>query len=200
MRSVSSLWTLPIWSFQRVSRTVAVSSPTVASTSFLASPNFDVISRSSLNPTTFTKTFTCLDAGVRSFTFVIVFSSMLSLLPTQAAESQRVGKNLPPGEFRRCGLTVLTNRCYKNIRKRWEREGTVQVRSISESSGGRSIPDAANYLARPSDSTASHARRCIRSQRYGHPCQRHETMQLRMHLLSRRRSRPGSETADASRR
>src|SRR6266581_5621437 len=122
MRSVSSLWTLPIWSFQRVSRTVAVSSPTVASTSFLASPNFDVISRSSLNPTTFTKTFTCLDAGVRSFTFVIVFSSMLSLLPTQAAESQRVGKNLPPGEFRRCGLLVVTSRCYKNIRRRGVRE------------------------------------------------------------------------------
>src|SRR2546430_2831073 len=44
MRSVSALWTLPIWSFQRVRRTVPVSSPTVASTSFLASPNFDVIS------------------------------------------------------------------------------------------------------------------------------------------------------------
>src|SRR5438876_994226 len=111
--------------------TIPVSSTTVASTSFLASPNFDVISRSSLNPTTFTKTFTCLDAGVRSFTFVIVFSSMLSLLPTQAAESQRVGKNLPPGEFRRCGLTVLTNRCYKNIRKRRRINRAAHVRPVS---------------------------------------------------------------------
>src|SRR5947208_3256588 len=124
--------------------TIPVASTAVASTSFLASPNFDVISRSSLNPTTFTKTFTCLDAGVRSFTFVIVFSSMLSLLPTQAAESQRVGKNLPPGEFRRCGLTVLTNRCYKNIRKRDVREcgrgmRFYSRRSFSSQEGGRAL-------------------------------------------------------------
>src|SRR5438046_2971978 len=49
--------------------------------------------RSPRTPTPFPKTCTCLEAWVRSFTFVIVFSSMLSLLPTQAAESQRVGKN-----------------------------------------------------------------------------------------------------------
>jgi len=86
IRSVSSFATWPIWSFQRVRRTVPVSSPTVASTSFRASPNFDVISRSSLNPTTFTKTFTCLDEGVRSFTFVIV----LSMFSHSADTSRRV--------------------------------------------------------------------------------------------------------------
>src|SRR5205823_14979746 len=74
--------------------TVAVSSPTVASTSFLASPNFDVISRSSLNPTTLTKTFTCLDAGVRSFTFVIGLSSIFSLLPTQESRVA-IGREKP---------------------------------------------------------------------------------------------------------
>src|SRR5437879_998193 len=94
MRSVSSLWTLPIWSFQRVRRTVPVSSPTVASTSFLASPNFDVISLSSLRLTTLTKTFTCLEAGVKSLTFVIALSSMFSLLPTQDARVAKAGKTV----------------------------------------------------------------------------------------------------------
>src|SRR5256712_5120044 len=94
MRSVSSLWTLPIWSFQSVRRTVPVSSPTVASTSFLASPNFDVISLSSLRLTTLTKTFTCLEAGVKSLTFVIALSSMFSLLPTQDARVAKAGKTV----------------------------------------------------------------------------------------------------------
>src|SRR5213594_2210749 len=94
MRSVSSLWTLPIWSFQRVRRTVPVSSPTVASTSFLASPNFDVISLSSLRLTTLTKTFTCLEEGVKSLTFVIDLSSMFSLLPTQDARVAKAGKTV----------------------------------------------------------------------------------------------------------
>src|SRR6266550_2380511 len=40
---------------------------------------------------------------------------------TSADTSRRVAKGRekpPPGEFRRCGLALLTNRCYKNIRKR----------------------------------------------------------------------------------
>src|SRR5213596_1010161 len=40
---------------------------------------------------------------------------------TSADTSRRVAKGRekpPPGEFRRCGLALLTNRCYKNVRKR----------------------------------------------------------------------------------
>src|SRR5207249_5957547 len=66
----------------------------VASTSFLASPNFDVISLSSLRLTTLTKTFTCLEAGVKSLTFVIALSSMFSLLPTQDARVAKAGKTV----------------------------------------------------------------------------------------------------------
>src|SRR5437016_7324257 len=39
---------------------------------------------------------------------------------TSADTSRRVAKGRekpPPGEFRRCGLALLTNRCYKNIRR-----------------------------------------------------------------------------------
>src|SRR3989449_4845589 len=60
----------------------------------LKKKNFDVISLSSLRLTTLTKTFTCLEAGVKSLTFVIALSSMFSLLPTQDARVAKAGKTV----------------------------------------------------------------------------------------------------------
>src|SRR5438445_11712052 len=186
VKSVSSLWTFPIWSFQSVRRTVPVSSPTVASTSFRASPNFDVISRSSLNPRTLTRTFTCLVDGVRSFTLVIALSSMFSLLPTQAAESQRPEKP-SPGEFRRCGLCPVYEPL---LQQRSERSGATNHLVRMNVRTNVATPRAGSRRRRQlfsasSGSLRAHAGRRLRTRGDGHPRQRHEAMQFRLHLLPR---------------
>src|SRR5881296_195661 len=173
MRSVSSLWTLPIWSFQRVRRTVPVSSPTVASTSFLASPNFDVISLSSLRLTTLTKTFTCLEAGVKSLTFVIALSSMFSLLPTQDARVAKAGKTVTSRIQTLWADCALRDPPIKTF-------GSGGAKHLLGRIGARPRPNFIDlgtiFLPRLHLPMRAHARRRIRTRSHGHPRERHEAM------------------------
>src|SRR3990170_5401466 len=131
IRSVSSFATWPIWSFQRVRRTVPVSSPTVASTSFRASPKRDVISRSSLNPTTFAKTLTCLDWGVRSFTFVITLSMFSRSADTTALSRKALGKSPYQANSDDVGWMRATGQCYKNLQTQRLRSETDTLRHLA---------------------------------------------------------------------
>src|SRR5437899_398756 len=153
--------------------TVPVSSPTVASTSFLASPNFDVISLSSLRLTTLTKTFTCLEAGVKSLTFVIALSSMFSLLPTQDARVAKAGKTVSrriQTMWADCSLRVPPIITFGS--------GGAQHRDVTHRSRPRanSFDVGTIFLPRLHLPMRAHARRRIRTRSHGHPRQRHEAM------------------------